>query len=109
MTNVQILKKAIEKAVKNGYSSKEEWGLWLKIFGLEYLTYRIDYDLPVYSSIIFSHGFAKAFWGNKWEDDDVMTVTLSEMMEIEGVKPWQYHLKKMILKKDKLQYIKKFL
>ena len=52
MNNEQILKKAIEKAEKNGYEND----------------YPKDaYHIPElwYPAIIFSHDFAKAFWGEE--------------------------------------------
>ena len=58
--------------------------------------------------IIFSHKFAKAFWG------DV------KMIDIDGEKHhtdtpywcmehWQYHLQTMVLEEDPIQYLKQFL
>lgn len=82
MNNEQILKQAIEKAVKNGFT-------WDKIWSFEY---------PDYYALIFSHSFAKAFWGEE-------TITYFE----DSPKCWQYHLQQMVLEEEPLKYIEKFL
>ena len=79
MKNQEILKKVIEKAVKNGYIGK------MTDNEIEDL---IFYDK--YFMIIFSHDFAKCFWGNDLES-------------------WQYHLRQMVLEKEPLLYLKNFL
>ena len=76
MNNNQILEKAIKKAVKNGYEP-----------------YYDDYE-------IFSHDFAKAFWGFK-------LIFFDETMEAEIY--WRYHLQQMVLEEEPLQYLEKFL
>ncbi len=68
MTNEKIIKKAIEKAVKGGLD-------------------KYDSDSRVFYSIIFSHDFAKAFFG----------------------KDWRKHLQRMVLKENPLAYLEKFL
>lgn len=85
MINEQILKKAIEKAVKGGYSPVM-YGTLPKI------------DHPC--EIIFSHSFAKAFWGEK----------VAWNMDTDKYNPgWQYHLTKMVLEPEPLKYLEKFL
>ncbi len=76
-----ILKKAIEKAVKNGYKCEDniDSKRHMKSLSMFWNGYRI----------IFSHDFAKAFW--------------------KGVYPrWQYHLQMMVLEKDPIKYLEKF-
>ena len=88
MTNETILKKAIEKAKKNGYR-------FLNIIYDGKDTLENCSEENLYYQFIFSHGFAKAFWGeeDKWW----------------GLKNWQYHLQIMVLEKEPLLYLKKFL
>ena len=85
MTNEQILKQAISKAVKNRWNSKNE--------------YDADIDFADYHNtpeiIIFSHEFAKAFWKKDKR----------EWYEV----GWQYHLQEMVLEEEPLKYIEKFL
>ena len=82
MTNEQILKKAIAKAVDNGLD--EEW--------LDKIDSGLAWDMTVlaYHYIIFSHDFAKAFWKG-------------------GIYEWQYYLQEMVLEEEPLKYIKTFL
>lgn len=109
MTNEQILKLVIKKAMKNG-------------FNYRYNTKRITYDNLVesifidiqqfsdaYKSIIFSHDFAKYFWG---EEDKIVITTEKG---ISGYTPrfeypaWKEHLRKMVLEENPLKYLEKFL
>lgn len=61
----------------------------------------------LYYQIIFSHDFAKAFWGTGtnsagWSEE-------SNYRELVRVEEWQYHLQQMTLEKDPLKYIERFL
>jgi len=94
MTNKQILKKAIDKAVKNGWIPKIQWKMNPELYR---------------SAIIFSHDFAELFFGKEWEDGDIVLVPMSEILEEENIKKWQHHLRQMVLKKKPLLYLKKFL
>jgi len=85
MKDETILKKAIEKAKKNGldnYSIFEDW------------------DINSHASIrgvIFSHSFAKAFWGDK------------DKIPIVRENSWKVHLSKMVLEPKPLRYLAKFI
>jgi len=97
MTNEQILKKSIEKAVKGGYK---------RLKGIELDPHIQNWDVIVgciFNKIIFSHDFAKAYWGEKKLCYDRFRIILA----------WQYHQHKML---DELQagrspikYLEKFL
>lgn len=106
MTDIDILKKAIEKASNFGElivmtSSKEDWDKLLKD--------------RAYYGLIFSHKFAKAFWGeqdcvgtpvgNLPTDQPVETAS----QQNSGVPMWKYHLQQMVLEEDPVQYLKRFL
>ena len=89
MTNEQILKKAIEKAVKGGYN-KGKWAECMAMNGrsLEF---------------IFQHNFAKAFWG---EEENWGTLC----GQMEGWNPlWRYNLQHLALEENPLKYLEKFL
>jgi len=94
MSNEQILKKAIDKAVKNGWTDNK---------GLTDKCIELFSDMEAYHSIIFSHDFAKAFWG-----EDIIG---NAAMFFNGTdKPaWQYHLQQMVLEEQPLKYLEKFL
>ena len=67
MTNNQIFVKAIKKAVKNGYVHSV-FDKWTDKANARRLTLMaIDINPKAYNgySVIFSHRFAKAFWGEK--------------------------------------------
>ncbi len=113
MTKETILKKVIEQAVKNGLKAE---------FNIDYSELTI---IDIYF-IIFSHDFAKAFFGKKkvfaissygchptasssddephWDGDKE-----SDNSVLRRVPAWQYHLQQMVLEKDKIKYLKKFL
>ena len=101
MTNTQILKKAIEKAVENGWkfdNEKLEGEKWLancyaRVMGKRTVFYWWSF------SIIFSHPFAKAFFGEKNVIGNIKIVE----------KAWVKHLQTMVLEKDPIKYLEKFL
>ena len=82
MTNEEILKKAIEKAWKSGYEGEKKVKKW------HYLVQKGTLE-----SIIFSHDFAKAFWGEEIVEKEILAGTC-------GYIAWKYHLQVMILEED---------
>lgn len=106
MTDEEILTKALEKAIENGYKFTSR------------LKHVPRWDSDDYFPVIFSHDFAKAFWGEEmtfvkaYEGTDFNGLYLYS----EGGEPavieawqWQWHLSQMVLEKEPLQYLKKFL
>jgi len=96
MTDKEILQKAIEKAEKNGY----------KLFSFQFVNSK-EYILlqnNMYYAIIFSHDFAKAFWGKSYKD-----VKCNHDNEDSAEDWWEYHIRKMALEPEPLKYIEKFL
>jgi hypothetical protein len=112
MTNEQILTKAIDKAVRNGYVGDElnssERGTvianYSKAIGKQAIFKWWSYAL------IFSHDFTKAFWGNEdycfvcAEPDSVC-----ECREQMYCKEWEMRLCEMVLKEDPIKYLEAFL
>ena len=93
--NKQILEKAIEKAVKNGLkipTSSKNWANY-------YMQTKNDAF-----RLIFSHDFAKAFFG---EEDSQMDRFTKEGDRIR-LKEWQYRLRQMVLEKNPIKYLEKF-
>ena len=89
MTNETILKKAIEKA-----GSKYSW-LWSKESPQSTID---DFVKNKYYQVIFSHDFAKAFWGeNSWH--------IKEKGSGVAIPTWEYHIKVMVLKEEPLKYL----
>ena len=108
MTNEEILAKALEKAVQNGWSGID---LAYANNGTEgktqdpreiadgLNTISSEYGISGINDIIFSHEFAKAFWGE-------------EELYIVGLEPaeeWKIRLQEMVLEEDHIQYLKQFL
>ena len=110
MTNYKILKLAIEKADKNGFND------------------------DVYYSVIFSHEFAKAFWGEQREiekykemvegncNNDISLEEYNDLSEedrrdkdwmyyspVYKYAGWQYHLQQMVLEEEPVKYLEKFI
>ena len=117
MDNDDILKKAVEKAIRNGWRSGdgvENLIIISRGFGKTSLTKHY------YRSVIFSHGFAKAFFGTGkhcWEgvvDGEHTTEYCKLCRAMTGQSEetkycWQAFLEGMVLEKEPLKYLEKFL
>ena len=115
MDNETILKKAIEKAVKGGWEAEH----WAKGIMCECNIITTRYN---YYKFIFLHSFAKAFWSkrNLWLCDNCEHTEYREReilcrkckgegeMNYKGYE-YQYHLQQMVLEKEPLKYLEKFL
>ena len=121
MSNKEILKKAIEKAVKNGYKySQKAFDYFMEAERKTLSDYVFQEKL--YYPIIFSRPFAKAFWGekeymayyagyNEWAD---ATKKASKNAEYDDEQHnrmflWQYHLQQMVLVEQPLKYLERYL
>ena len=85
MKDEDILKRAIEKAKDKGYKEEpldKQWAINVAI-------------MP----IIFSHSWAKAFWGK--EKCDVCCTPPQAN--------WKFQLQQMVLEEEPLKYLEKFL
>ena len=113
MNKENKLKKIIEKAVEGGWED-ESIGIKndLNLEGL-LISYG-DYDLGI-ESIIFSHDFAKAFWGEETGyEEHVRLGYCHGHKDVCGFKNetkpiWQHHLQQMVLEGNPLNYLAKFL
>lgn len=126
MKDEEILKKAIGKAIKNG------WGGWVcpwrvvrrkKLVMVELQASKIgfeDSDLHPWL-LIYDHDFARAFWGDKHffhnpmrtqkdyrKKEEVATRINASEFTWEG-EEWQYHLQQMVLEADPIKYLEDFL
>ncbi len=67
------------------------------------------------SATIFSHQFAKAFWGEEFINDnnickdESQDPILNDAYINSNMKIWQYHLQQMVLEPEPLKYLEKFL
>ena len=113
MTNKEILQKAIDKSYDNGFDLCE-------FFQIESMS-SLDYDYYLeelikskgHYIIIFSHDFAKAFWGEEKYDRycecNLEYPPKHYYADKETLKNWQYHLQQMVLEGEPLKYLEKFL
>jgi hypothetical protein len=84
LTDEEILKQVIDKAVKNGY------------------------EVPIYNNpkpydIIFSHEFCKAYFGEEKQFMDCCKEYDCETIL------WKYHIKQLALSEDRLGYLERYL
>jgi hypothetical protein len=119
MNNETILKKAIEKAVKNGW--KHTFSFMGEKEGIkDMFEVCLGDDNKLnnnFMTIVFSHDFAKAFFpkgwtcfkNGQWQDCDEGQQFLSETPFV--LEKWQYHLQRIVLLPDdeRLKYLEKFL
>ncbi len=98
MDDKDILRKAMEKACDN--SSRIMKNI---------MPHGNDFDilLDFYKNIIFDHDFAKAFWGTEEIFDQLDN--RQDNLYFEGFSIFQYHLQQMVLEKEPLKYLEKFL
>ena len=104
MTNEEILDKILDKAAQNGFNYKNYYRF-------------INTAFDNYLVLIFSHDFAKAFWGElplycggcmRVHDTPGDCDTGAGYNDIAN---WQFHLQQLVLAPDdeRLQYLAKFL
>ncbi len=121
MTDKKTLKKIFEQAQKNGWRGHwcVEWnicdpkddGLYfsdylplnmtIERYEWHFKTFKnrpvklcCNFEIDTYGTVIFSHEFAKAFWTG------IMVGNISE---------WKYRLREMVLEKDPIKYLERFL
>ena len=121
MTNEQIFKQAIKWVINNGLNDEP-----LEEF-CDLISDAHQLSEDEYYSIIFDHGFAKRFFGEKmvcphcelegkaykidlYDENIYMCTTCErECRRIGTPLPiWQHHLQQMILEEQPLQYIENF-
>ncbi len=114
MKNEQILKKAIEKAKKNGWDAYGFKNHQVVMGGIALYEGKGDFvnnerNGNLYSDwdIVFSHDFAKAFWGDELYVDEFNQYYMSRIGE--PLTKAQYHLQQMVLEEEPIKYLGKFL
>ncbi len=109
MTKEEILTKVLEKANARSVDRVERMCLGNFDFN-EFLKNRYYY------TFIFSHSFARKFWGKKVRAyyDGKWNLDVGEGQFVSSRTPfvlyeWQHHLQAMVLEPEPLDYLKKFL
>ncbi|MCK9544216.1 MAG: hypothetical protein M0R03_19530 [Novosphingobium sp.] len=99
MTDKEILEKIIEKAEEKGFDFSDHIG---GLLDGQIKTSLTSMKWLCKEKIIFSHEFAKVFWGESCYYQD-------ENQLFDDRKNWQYHLQQMVLEKNPLLYLATFL
>ena len=104
MKDEDILRKAIEKAKKNGYFYP---------YG-SHAFFAEEVEDKDYFATIYDHDFAKAFWGEEEciyvKAQGVLPIPFTDATQRgAGIMIWQYHLQAMVLEKSPLKYLERFL
>lgn len=115
MTKEQILLSAIKKAEQNGYDSlydidfgnfiREKGYVWE--YGEDKWRNR-NQDIHI-NEILFDHEFAKAFWEEGESDCDCDGYKTCYIDCASMNSGWEYHLQKLAISEDRIQYLKEFL
>ena len=92
MTTKEILEIAIKKAIAEGYSGTYE-SVWINIG-------RFSDTLE----LIYNHDFAKALWGEKLTNP-IHIYENGNMAKVQQT-AWQYHLQRMVIADNPIQYLK---
>lgn len=128
MTKQEILQKAMEKAMKNGYSfggdnDNIESGivkLLIHSWRKSYAVVKLDstgkhLDRISAAEIIFDHDFCKAFFKDIQHDYDPLDGCLCAFEdwscdEVQhNLEHWQNYMSQMVLSPDPIEYISKFI
>lgn len=120
MKNEDVLKLAIKKAVKNGWTDYGQDDVYLIMMHYSNGLGKKDKTFGglagnKYYEIVFSHDFAKAFWGEEeicpdcGKKEECYCTNLDLYMFPRKEKEWEFHLQVMVLEKDPIQYLKEFL
>lgn len=116
MTDKEILQKAINKAKLGGFRKKEPYYIeWDDICLLVGEVNPPDIlRIENFHSLIFDHSFAKAFFGTKkdsiFEDLNKNCYYTDDESSACFYGPiWKFHLQQMVLEKEPLKYLEKFL
>jgi len=124
MTDAEILNKVILLAEERGFKGRIDTLYYEKPNSTD-LSYGKDIKLcepaiylNTYQGILFSHQFAKAFWGEKnicahCEKIAVKILTGEEIVSDCCHEPvilmWQYHLQQMVIKAEPIKYMQQFI
>jgi hypothetical protein len=105
VTPEQILTKAIEKAIANGWKVSQ-YNELSSVTPDAYLGYVVEltnymdaYREFDYMTVIYSHDFAKALWGEK------VLAYMTDDPERPEHYLWQYHLQQMVIADDPIKYL----
>jgi len=106
MKDVKYIDSALlfKVCAKAGLAGRSAWWGEIELSWDELATYKLHY------AIIFTHDFAKAFWGEKKTDFSCGCDSWSGgCPRCHNEYEWQYHLQQMVLEPEPLKYLEQFL
>ena len=101
MTDKEILINAMAQAVRQGFDLGDEF------FTETPTEFYVVEDMDLYFSLVFDHGFAKAFWGE--EPLYLSNSDFKTMGYLPNTPLWQFHIKEMAISEKPLYYLIPFL
>lgn len=119
MIHAEILQKAVEKAQRNGYWTGEKAYVY-KNGDFINVEFRPAVDAPGvymnYEAVIFSHDFAKAFFGEEHRlvriQNNKLYCQTCGQQGYEGtpvLDEWQCQLQRMVLEDNPIKYLERFI
>jgi len=126
MTDTEVLQRAIEIAIKQGFNPGPSWYSMDTITGhveeldsQQYLLKSIRDNPFMVKSIIYNHEFAKSLFGEygyipeaqyKFQYKKNSGVEKTRIFTIaSAVSPWQYHLQMMVISPDPIDYLRNYI
>tara|TARA_R110000751_G_scaffold40865_2_gene96438 strand:- start:128 stop:448 length:321 start_codon:yes stop_codon:yes gene_type:complete len=100
MKDKEVLQKAIEIAIGNGWKHLYSDNITSETCDLLVKTKR-------YMTFLFSHDFAKAFWGSECTETGVCYDT--SFGGAVYMDAWEHHLQQMVLEENPINYLRKFI
>jgi len=108
MTSETILRKAIEKAIKNGWHGEYlgKLTIWQQDNGIVRIKNNLDEEWSV-EEIIYNHKFARALFGEELIPNELFSTTYQpEETKYYTTRPaWQTHLMHMVIDDDPIKYL----
>ncbi len=112
MIRREILKKAVEKAIANGWKPDNN----LQFIAInEFITLDTDYFCLdkwhkfKIEQLLYNHDFAKALWGEEWKSAELKEyIPETDSYKIGTILPkWKWHLQEMVIAEDPVKYLGK--
>jgi hypothetical protein len=103
LSDKEVLQKAIGMAEDNDENYYDEDAL-STLSALSPIATELEFR-----GIALSHDFAKAFWGEGYDDEITEIVQYPMGSEEMYVIKWMYHLQQMVLEENPINYLRKFI
>ncbi len=113
MSDKEVLEKAIQKAIDNGWDGHDERRLLYNVFDRSDVEVEYDehlremmeciWSVRITPSIIFNHEFAKALWGEAF----IVSHAVNSIGQHGSwhSPEWQHRLQQMVIAEDPIKYL----